>query len=127
MQEIEVPAVSMWKRRGYMTATLMCQSDKDKPKTTAVTFILSGIGSSGSVRRAAPFMIVAASLPGSCPRINGDRFDELLDAVIDRAAISRRIGSEVIRVSRDISSGTTRHAVIRRSESDRRKATQSTS
>ena len=43
MQEIEVTS-RLYVENGarYMTATLMCQSDTDTPKTTPVTFILSG-------------------------------------------------------------------------------------
>ncbi len=43
MQEIEVSS-RLYVENGarYMTATLMCQSDSDTPKTTPVTFILSG-------------------------------------------------------------------------------------
>src|SRR3954453_5865932 len=43
MQEIEVSS-RLYIENGarYMTATLMCQSDTATPKTTAVTFILSG-------------------------------------------------------------------------------------
>ena len=43
MQEIEVTS-RLYVENGarYMTATLMCQSDTDMPKTTPVTFILSG-------------------------------------------------------------------------------------
>src|SRR5262249_39050321 len=43
MQEIEVTS-RLYLENGarYMTATLMCQSDTETPKTTAVTFILSG-------------------------------------------------------------------------------------
>src|SRR5262245_32706358 len=43
MQEIEVTS-RLYVENGarYMTATMMCQSDTDNPKTTAVTFILSG-------------------------------------------------------------------------------------
>src|SRR5947207_3353565 len=43
MQEIEVTS-RLYVENGarYMTATLMCQSDTDAPKTTAITFILSG-------------------------------------------------------------------------------------
>ncbi len=41
MQEIEVTS-RLYVENGarYMTATLMCQSDTDTPKTTPVTFIL---------------------------------------------------------------------------------------
>src|SRR5437867_4736479 len=43
MQEIEVTS-RLYVENGarYMTATLMCQSDTNTPKTTPVTFILSG-------------------------------------------------------------------------------------
>src|SRR5207302_7956129 len=43
MQEIEVTS-RLYSENGarYMTATLMCQSDSGAPKTTPVTFILSG-------------------------------------------------------------------------------------
>ena len=43
MQEIEVTS-RLYVENGarYMTATLMCQSDTANPKTTAVTFILTG-------------------------------------------------------------------------------------
>src|SRR6476661_1149625 len=41
MQEIEISS-RLYIENGarYMTATLMCQSDTDTPRTTAVTFIL---------------------------------------------------------------------------------------
>src|SRR6266496_5296153 len=43
MQEIEISS-RLYIENGarYMTATLMCQSDTDMPRTTAVTFILAG-------------------------------------------------------------------------------------
>src|SRR5499433_4489624 len=43
MQEVEVTS-RLYVENGarYMTATLMCQSDTDTPKTTPVTFIISG-------------------------------------------------------------------------------------
>ena len=43
MLEIEVTS-RLYVENGarYMTATMMCQSDTDSPKTTAVTFILAG-------------------------------------------------------------------------------------
>ena len=43
MQEIEISS-RLYIEHGarYMTATLMCQSDTDMPRTTAVTFILAG-------------------------------------------------------------------------------------
>src|SRR5437660_10085816 len=89
-----------------MTATLMCQSDTDVPKTTAVTFILSGHRLI-TVRydEPRPFMIVGTKLARVCPAgINGESvLMELLDAVVHRAAdILERIGLEVDRVSHDI-------------------------
>src|SRR5256885_13084479 len=43
MQEIEISSrLYIENSARYMTATLMCQSDTDMPKTTAVTFILAG-------------------------------------------------------------------------------------
>jgi magnesium transporter len=107
MQEIEVTS-RLYVENGarYMTATLMCQSDTDTPKTTAVTFILSGHRLI-TVRydEPRPFMIVGTKLARVCPAgVNGESvLMELLDAVIDRAAdILERIGAEVDRVSHDI-------------------------
>src|SRR6201989_3165248 len=43
MQEIEISSrLYIENSARYMTATLMCQSDTETPKTTAVTFILTG-------------------------------------------------------------------------------------
>src|SRR5437868_4302396 len=107
MQEIEVTS-RLYVENGarYMTATLMCQSDTDTPKTTPVTFILSGHRLI-TVRydEPRPFMIVGNKLARICsPTTNGESvLMDLLDAVIDRAAdILERIGAEVDRVSHDI-------------------------
>ena len=107
MQEIEVTS-RLYVENGarYMTATLMCQSDTDTPKTTPVTFILSGHRLI-TVRydEPRPFMIVGNKLARTCsPAVNGESvLMELLDAVIDRAAdILERIGTEVDQVSHDI-------------------------
>jgi magnesium transporter len=107
MQEIEVTS-RLYVENGarYMTATLMCQSDTDQPKTTAVTFILSG-HRLVTVRydEPRPFMIVGNRLARACPAgATGESvLMDLLDAVIDRAAdILERIGSEVDQVSRNI-------------------------
>ncbi len=107
MQEIEVTS-RLYVENGarYMTATLMCQSDTDQPKTTAVTFILSGHRLI-TVRydEPRPFMIVGNKLARVCPaNANGESvLMELLDAVIDRAAdILERIGAEVDQVSHGI-------------------------
>jgi magnesium transporter len=107
MQEIEVTS-RLYVENGarYMTATLMCQSDTATPKTTAVTFILSG-HRLVTVRydEPRPFTIVSAKLARACPTtISGESvLMDLLDAVIDRAAdILERIGAEVDQVSHDI-------------------------
>jgi magnesium transporter len=90
----------------YMTATLMCQSDTATPKTTPVTFILSGHRLI-TVRydEPRPFMIVGNKLARICsPAVTGESvMMDLLDAVIDRTAdILERVGSEVDQVSHDI-------------------------
>ena len=107
MQEIEVTS-RLYVENGarYMTATLMCQSDTDAPKTTPVTFILSG-HRLVTVRydEPRPFMIVGNKLARVCPAgANGEMvLMDLLDAVIDRAAdILERIGLEVDQVSHAI-------------------------
>ena len=107
MQEIEVSS-RLYVENGarYMTATLMCQSDTATPKTTAVTFILSG-HRLVTVRYddPRPFAIVEHKLGRSCPaKITGeDVLMDLLDAVIDRSAdILERIGGEVDQVSHSI-------------------------
>jgi magnesium transporter len=107
MQEIEVTS-RLYVENGarYMTATLMCQSDTDTPKTTPVTFILSGHRLI-TVRydEPRPFMIVGNKLARICsPAVTGESvLMDLLDAVIDRTAdILERVGSEVDQVSHDI-------------------------
>ena len=107
MQEIEVTS-RLYVENGarYMTATLMCQSDTQTPKTTAVTFILSG-HRLVTVRYddPRPFLIVGAKLGRICPAgATGETvLMDLLDAVVDRAAdILERIGAEVDQVSHDI-------------------------
>ena len=107
MQEIEVSSrLYVEQHARYMTATLMCNSDTATPKTTAVTFILSG-HRLVTVRYddPRPFMIVGNKLARNCPaNVTGETvLLDLLDAVIDRAAdILERIGIEVDRVSHDI-------------------------
>ena len=107
MLEIEVTS-RLYVENGarYMTATLMCQSDTETPKTTPVTFILSGHRLI-TVRydEPRPFMIVGTKLSRVCaPTVNGESvLMDLLDAVIDRAAdILERIGSEVDLLSHSI-------------------------
>jgi magnesium transporter len=107
MQEIEVTS-RLYVENGarYMTATLMCQSDTETPKTTAVTFILSG-HRLVTVRydEPRPFSIVGSRLGRSCsPAITGELvLMDLLDAIIDRCAdILEKIGSDIDHVSREI-------------------------
>ena len=107
MQEIEISS-RLYIESGarYMTATLMCHSDTDMPRTTAVTFILAG-HRLVTVRydEPRPFALVENKLGRSCsPQITGEAvMMELLDAVIDRCAdILERIGADVDTVSHDI-------------------------
>jgi len=107
MQEIEISS-RLYIENGarYMTATLMCHSDSEMPKTTPVTFILAG-HRLVTVRydQPKPFALVETKLARSCASgITGEMvLMELLDAVIDRCAdILERIGADVDRVSHDI-------------------------
>ena len=107
MQEIEISSrLYIENSARYMTATLMCQSDTDTPKTTPVTFILSG-HRLVTVRydEPRPFTLVENKLARSCvPGVTGEQvLMELLDAVIDRCAdILERIGADVDTVSHDV-------------------------
>jgi magnesium transporter len=107
MQEIEVSS-RLYVENGarYMTATLMCQSDTETPKTTPITFILAGHRLI-TVRYddPRPFVLVGNKLARHCaPNITGEAvMMEILDAVIDRAAdILEKIGAEVDQVSHNI-------------------------
>src|SRR5580700_4216358 len=107
MQEIEISS-RLYIENGarYMTATLMCQSDTDTPKTTAVTFILTG-HRLVTVRydQPKPFALVENKLARSCAAgITGEMvLMELLDAVIDRCAdILERAGADADHVSHQI-------------------------
>src|SRR3954453_7111610 len=107
MQEIEISSrLYIENSARYMTATLMCQSDTDMPRTTAVTFILAG-HRLVTVRYDAPkpFPLVENKLARSCsPSITGEMvLMELIDAVIDRCAdIRERVGADIDQVSHDI-------------------------
>jgi magnesium transporter len=107
MQEIEVSS-RLYVENGarYMTATLMCHSDTASPKTTPVTFILTG-HRLVTVRYddPRPFAIVEHKLGRLCPaKIAGENvMMDLLDAVIDRAAdIQERVGAEIDQISHTI-------------------------
>ena len=115
MQEIEVSS-RLYTENGarYMTATLMCQSDTDQPKTAPVTFILAA-HRLVTVRYddPKPFTIVTSKLARHCPlTVSGETvFMDLLDAVIDRAAdILERNAAEVDVVSHQIFEPTERRA-----------------
>ena len=107
MLEIEVSSrLYVENHARYMTATLMCHSDTAAPKTTPVTFILSGHRLL-TVRYddPRPFAIVEHKLArGAAPRLSGDSIlRDLLDAVIDRSAdILERIGAEIDQISHSI-------------------------
>ena len=107
MQEIEVSS-RLYVENGsrYMTATLLCHSDTAIPKTTPVTFVLSG-HRLVTLRydEPRPFTLITNKLARVCPpSITGEMvLTDLLDAVIDRAAdILERIGMEVDQISHDI-------------------------
>jgi magnesium transporter len=107
MQEIEISS-RLYVENGarYMTATLMCSSDTENPRTTAVTFILTG-HRLVTVRYdlPKPFMLVENKLARSCAQgITGEMvLMELLDAVIDRNAdILERAGADMDSISHDI-------------------------
>lgn len=107
MQEIELSS-RLYVENGarYMTATLMCQSDTPIPKTTPVTFILSGHRLI-TVRydEPKPFAIARHKLTRYCPAsVSGETvFIDLLDAVVDRCAdILERVGTEIDQVSHNI-------------------------
>ena len=107
MQEIEISSrLYMENGARYMTATLMCAADTQNPRTTAVTFILTG-HRLVTVRYDAPkpFLLVENKLARSCPAgITGEMvLMELLDAVIDRNAdILERAGGDMDNISHDI-------------------------
>src|SRR5580692_5235296 len=107
MQEIEVTS-RLYVENGarYMTATLMCHSDTEVPRTTAVTFILSGHRlTTVRYEEPKPFTIVGAKLARQCPSTTTGEtvMMDLLDAVIDRSAdILERIGAEIDTASHDI-------------------------
>ncbi len=107
MQEIEVSS-RLYIESGarYMTATLMCGSDTETPRTTAVTFILAN-HRLVTVRydEPRPFVLVENKLARSCASgITGEMvLMELLDAVIDRNAdILERAGADMDAISHEI-------------------------
>jgi magnesium transporter len=107
MQEIEVTS-RLYVEDGarYMTATLMCNSDTEVPRTTPVTFILTGHRLvTMRYDEPKPFTIVAAKLARACPAtLTGETvLMDLLDAIIDRSAdILEKLGSDVDGISHAI-------------------------
>jgi magnesium transporter len=107
MQEIEVSSrLYIENSARYMTATLMCGSDTETPRTTAVTFILAN-HRLVTVRydEPRPFVLVENKLARSCASgITGEMvLMELLDAVIDRNAdILERAGGDMDAISHEI-------------------------
>jgi magnesium transporter len=107
MQEIEISS-RLYIENGarYMTATLMCGSDTENPRTTAVTFILANhrlVTVRYDIPR--PFVLIENKLARACaPGITGEMvMMELLDAVIDRNAdILERAGGEMDAISHEI-------------------------
>src|SRR5437868_4239872 len=107
MQEIEISS-RLYLENGarYMTASLMCGTETDNPRTTAVTFILAH-HRLVTVRydEPKPFALVENKLARACaPGITGEMvLMELLDAVIDRNAdILERAGSDMDTISHQI-------------------------
>src|SRR5882672_4688056 len=104
MQEIEVTS-RLYVENGarFMTATLMCHSDTDVPRTTPVTFILSGHRLvTMRYDDPKPFAIVGAKLTRLCPpNITGETvLMDLLDAVIDRAADTSKVRESLVSIGR---------------------------
>jgi len=105
MQEIEISS-RLYIENGarYMTATLMCQSDTDTPKTTAVTFILAG-HRLVTVRydEPKPFALVEYKLGRSCsPGLTGEMvLMELLDAAIGRKGdLTSKVRESLVSIGR---------------------------
>ena len=104
MAEIEVSS-RLYIENGarYMTATVMYDTDTDKPGTTAITFIIAG-NKLVTVRydEPKPFTYLAGKLSKACSvnTTGPSVMVELLDAIIDRIAdILERLAAEVDKVS----------------------------
>ena len=113
MQEIEVSS-RLYEENGalYMTATVLCKAQSERPETAAVSFILAG-DRLVTVRYAEPQPFALYSTrcqraPGAYTR--GDAvLAGLLDALIDRIAdILEHIGLEVDDISHEVFEHTTR-------------------
>ena len=90
----------------YMTGSIVCNSESERPTLGEVTFILIG-GKLATVRydESKPFSLIIAKLDRSCPAyFTGEQLMlELLDTIIDRAAdIIERLAIEIDNVSRRV-------------------------
>lgn len=87
----------------YMTATLLSHADSDRPRTTAVTFILAGehlVTVRYDEPRAFALFQTRAIKPGSAVVSGRDVLIGLLDAVTDRLAdVLERVGLDVEDIS----------------------------
>jgi magnesium transporter len=110
MQEIETSSrLYLEDGAAYMTATLLCQADSDRPRNTAVTFILAG-KRLATVRYDAPrafsMFETRALKPASGFADGSDVLLGPLDAIIDRLAdILESVGAEVDRISTQVFNG----------------------
>jgi magnesium transporter len=101
MQEIETSS-RLYEEGGafYMTATLLCHADSDKPRTTPVSFILAN-GRLCTVRYDAPqpfahFAQRAGKSGDPALAACGGILFGLIDAVVDRIAdVLERVGAEI--------------------------------
>lgn len=104
MAEIEISSRLYIENGGrYMTATVMFNTDTDKPGTTAITFIIAGT-KLVTVRydEPKPFSYLAGKLSKACAATTTGPsiMVELLDAIIDRVAdILEKLAAEVDKVS----------------------------
>lgn len=90
----------------YMTGSIVCNSESERPTLAEATFILVG-GKLATVRydESKPFSLVIAKLDRACPaNFTGEQLMlELLDTIIDRAAdIIERLAAEIDNVSRRV-------------------------
>ncbi len=90
----------------YMTARVLCQSETDEPRLTAISFILTQRAlvtvRYDEPRAFAMFIQRACKPAGSGPQPEAV-FDGLLEAIIDRAAdILGRLGGEIEALSRTV-------------------------
>ncbi len=107
MQDIE-PSSLLYAENGarYMTARIICSSDTEAPKLTAISFIVTD-KALVTVRYDEPrsFLLFANRIgkPGVCTRQPEAVLDGLIEAIIDRAAeVLRKVGDEIELTSRSV-------------------------